>query len=236
MQFENRRDAGRRLAAALNRFRARDCIVLALPRGGVPVADEVAQAIQAPLDLLLVRKIGAPGQPELAVGAVIDGGSPLIVRDRQLLALTGTTIKHFDRICTRELAEIERRRKLYLGGRPPLPVKGRTAIVVDDGLATGSTMRVALRAARMRNPAHLVVAVPVASQAALDSLAGEADEIICLAAPDPFVAVGHFYRDFRQVEDREVIQVLADAAARSVQASQQAGAGFSVQQASNRRT
>jgi predicted phosphoribosyltransferase len=197
----------------------------------VPVADEIARSIQAPLDLLLVRKIGAPNQPELAVGAIIDGGSPLIVRDRQLLALTGTTIRQFDRICTQELAEIERRRKHYLGGRPPLPVRGRTAIVVDDGLATGSTMRIALRVARMRDPAHLIMAVPVASQVALDSLAGEADRIICLTVPDPFAAVGYFYRDFRQVEDREVIQVLADATTRS-----QAGAGPSAQQASNRRT
>lgn len=214
MLFEDRHDAGRRLAAALSEFRHRECIVLALPRGGVPIAEEVAKALQAPIDLLLVRKIGAPRQPELAVGSIIDGGSPLIVRDRELLALTGTSVKQFDRICFRELGEIERRRKAYLGGRKPLPVENRIAIVVDDGLATGSTMRVALRAARLREPALLVMAVPVASQSALDTLAGDADQIVCLATPNPFKAVGDFYRDFHQVQDKEVVQTLASSAVR----------------------
>lgn len=215
MLFEDRRDAGRRLAAALGEFRCHDCIVLALPRGGVPVGAEVARALQVPLDLLLVRKIGAPRQPELAVGSVMDGGAPLIIRDRELLALTGTSIKQFDRICMRELAEIERRRKIYLRGRAPLPLENRIAIVVDDGLATGSTMRVALRAARLRGPAYLVMAVPVASRSALDNLSGEADQTFCLAAPEPFRAVSDFYRDFRPVEDKEVVQTLMASVAQS---------------------
>lgn len=209
MLFRDRQDAGRRLAAALAEFKNRDCVVLALPRGGVPVAAEVAAALDAPLDLLLVRKIGAPQQPELAIGAVIDGGTPIIVRDHQLIRLTGTSDRQFDELCARELAEIERRRTFYLGGRPPEPLHGRIAIVIDDGLATGNTMHAALQAARLREPQELVMAVPVAPPGTMGSFQGEADRIICLATPEPFGAVGYFYEDFNQVSDAEVVRLLA---------------------------
>ncbi len=208
MLFRDRRDAGQQLAAALKEFKGRDCVVLALPRGGVPVAAEVADALDAPLDLLLVRKIGAPRQPELAVGSVIDGGKPIIVRDSELISLTGTSAREFDEICARELAEIERRREFYLGNRPPVPLRGRTAIVVDDGLATGNTMHAALQAARLRAPAMLVMAVPVAPPGTIENFRGEADRIFCLATPEPFGAVGHFYEDFSQTGDAEVVALL----------------------------
>jgi putative phosphoribosyl transferase len=209
MLFQDREDAGRRLARVLAGFKGQDCVVLALPRGGVPVAAQVAAALNAPLDLLLVRKIGAPRQPELAIGAVIDGGAPIIVRDQELIRLTGTSAEQFDELCARELAEIERRRKFYLGGTPPQSLRGRTAIVVDDGLATGNTMHAALKAARLREPKMLVMAVPVAPPGTMDSFQGEADKIVCLATPEPFGAVGYFYQDFHQVSDDEVIQLLA---------------------------
>lgn len=206
--FRDRVDAGKRLAASLQQYRGKNCVVLALPRGGVPVAAQVAQALDAPLDLLLVRKIGAPSHPELAVGSVIDGGSPIIVRDHELLRLTGTSERAFDEICAEELAEIERRRKFYLGGRDPVPVAGRTAIVVDDGLATGNTMRAALQAARLRRPRELVMAVPVAPPEAIAEFRGAADAIVCLATPRPFGAVGQFYADFAPTRDAEVIALL----------------------------
>jgi predicted phosphoribosyltransferase len=210
MLFRDREDAGERLAQALAAFRGRNCVVLALPRGGVPVAAKVAAELAAPLDLLLVRKIGAPRQPELAIGAVIDGGTPIIVRDQELIRLTGTSARQFDELCAQEIAEIERRRKFYLGGRPAPPLDGRIAIVVDDGLATGNTMRAALQAARMRNPKLLVMAIPVAPPGTLDVFHGEADQIICLAMPEPFGSVGQFYQNFTQVTDAEVMRLLAE--------------------------
>lgn len=211
MLFRDRRDAGRRLAASLMDLKGRNCVVLALPRGGVPVAAEVAHALKAPLELLLVRKIGAPRQPELAIGSIIDGEAPIIVRDNELMRLTGTSTHQFDQICTRELAEIERRRKLYIGKRSPTPVAGRVAIVVDDGLATGNTMRVALQAVRLRKPEMLVMAVPVAPAGALEEFRGDADRIECLATPDPFGAVGLFYDDFSPTSDEEVVALMARA-------------------------
>ena len=196
MLFRDRRDAGRRLAAALTDLKGQDCVVLALPRGGVPVAAEVARALGAPLELLLVRKIGAPRQPELAIGSIIDGETPMIVRDNELMRLTGTSTQQFERICAQELAEIERRRSLYIGNRSQTPVHGKIAIVVDDGLATGNTMRVALQAVRSRKPKKLVMAVPVAPASARDEFRDEADRFVCLATPVPFGAVGYFYDDF----------------------------------------
>jgi putative phosphoribosyl transferase len=208
--FQDRRDAGLKLAAALEEFKGRDCVVLALPRGGVPVAAEVAKALFAPLDLLLVRKIGAPVQPELAIGSVIDGGTPIIVRDNEMIQLTGTSSKQFDVICARELGEIERRRKFYLGGRTPQPLAGKTVIVVDDGLATGNTMQAALYAVRNRKPRQLVMAVPVAPASSLEKFRSLADRVICLETPEPFGAVGYFYEDFNQVSDADVIRILAE--------------------------
>lgn len=211
MLFKDRRDAGRQLAAALMEFKGRNSVVLALPRGGVPVAAEVARALNAPLELLLVRKIGAPRQPELAIGSVIDGEAPIIARDAELMRLTGTSARQFDEICARELAEIERRRRVYIGKRSPTSVTGKVAIVVDDGLATGNTMRVALQSVHLRKPEMLVMAVPVAPAGTLEQFSGEADRIVCLATPDPFGAVGYFYDDFSPTSDEEVVELMARA-------------------------
>ena len=208
--FQNRLEAGRKLAEALKPYKGENAVVLALPRGGVPVAAEVAKALGAPLDLLLVRKIGAPGQPELAIGSVIDGGAPIVVRDGELMRLTGTSDRQFEAICGHELEEIERRRQFYLGGRAPQPLAGRVAIVVDDGLATGNTMQAALQAVRQRKPKLTVMAVPVAPLGTPERFRGLADRVICLETPDPFGAVGYFYRDFAQVGDDEVVAILAE--------------------------
>ena len=209
MPFANRIDAGRRLARALARFKEDRVVVLALPRGGVPVAAEVAAALNAPLDLVLVRKIGYPPQPELAMGAVVDGADPIIVRNEDVIRMTGVSEAEFDEVCARELAEIERRRARYLGTRAPLELSGRTAIVIDDGLATGATMRAALRALRKRLPGKIVLAVPVAPSETLEEMRGDADEIVCLEAFDFFGAIGAYYSDFRQVTDEELIETLA---------------------------
>jgi len=209
MPFIDRMDAGRQLAKALARYKAQRPVVLALPRGGVPVAAEVATVLDAPLDLILVRKIGVPFQPELAMGAVVDGGKPVIVRNEDVISLTGVSEREFNATCDQQLAEIERRRKLYLGNRPHPQIAGRTVIVVDDGIATGATTRAALQAIRMRKPSKLVLAVPVAPTESLKELRGEADEIICLEDYEDFGAIGLFYSDFRQVSDTEVIEILA---------------------------
>ncbi|PWB64376.1 MAG: phosphoribosyltransferase [Bradyrhizobiaceae bacterium] len=209
MPFHDRTEAGRRLAAALGRFRTEPCVVLALPRGGVPVAAEVASALNAPMDLVLVRKIGVPMQPELAMGAVVDGEHPLVVRNRDIIGLAGVREADFQAVCTREREEIARRRALYLGDRAAPPVEGRVAIVVDDGVATGATTRAALRAVRLRKPARLVLAVPVAPTRTLVELRDEADEVVCLEDYEDFGAIGLFYADFRQVGDHEVTAILA---------------------------
>lgn len=209
MPFSNRTEAGRKLAAALADYRGRDPVVLALPRGGVPVGAEVAAELGASLDIVMVRKIGAPPQPELAMGAVVDGPDSLVVRNEAVIKALGVDDATFDAACRRELAEIERRRKHLLGERPPVEVSGRTAIIVDDGIATGATTRAALRAVRKRGPASVVLAVPVAPTSTLAELAGEADDIICLEDYQDFGAIGMFYSDFRQISDQEVIDLLA---------------------------
>jgi predicted phosphoribosyltransferase len=209
MPFADRADAGRRLAKALAKYKAQRPIVFALPRGGVPVAAEVAASLEAPLDLILVRKIGVPIQPELAMGAVVDGGKPITVRNEDVIRMVGISESEFQIACERELAEIERRRRRYLGDRPHPEVAGRVAIVIDDGIATGATIRAALRATRMRNPKTLVLAVPVAPTSTLEELRGEADKVVCLEDYEPFGAIGAFYGDFRQVSDEEVIEILA---------------------------
>jgi predicted phosphoribosyltransferase len=209
MVFIDRSDAGSRLAQALAPYRDRRPVVLALPRGGVPVAAEVAAELDAPLDLVLVRKIGAPAQPELAMGAVVNGGSPIVVRNDDVIGLTGVTEAEFNAIRDRELAEIERRRRLYLGSRAPANVAGRVAIVIDDGVATGATTRAALRATRLRGPARLVLAVPVAATDTLAALREEADEVVCLEDHTFFGAIGFYYADFRQLSDQEVKDIMA---------------------------
>ena len=206
--FRNRADAGRQLAARLTSFRAGDPVVLALPRGGVPIGAEIARALDAPLDVVLVRKIGVPGQPELALGAIVDGEEPELVIDTRLMAMLDIPENYVAEQRQRQLAEIERRRRLYLEGRPPVVVAGRTAIVVDDGIATGYTMRAALRAIRRRKPARLVLAVPVAPPETIAALGAEVDEIVCLSTPDHFGAIGQFYADFRQLDDAEVVALL----------------------------
>ncbi len=208
MSFYDRSDAGRRLAAELQHFRGEDVVVFALPRGGAPVAEPIATLLNAPLDLVLVRKIGVPFQPELAMGAVADGGNPVVVRNDDVIAMADVSEGEFQDVCARELEEIERRRRLYLGDRARPEAKGHVAIVVDDGVATGATTRAALRAVRARGPKKLVLAVPVAPPDTLESLAEEVDEIICLETPRAFGAIGFFYRDFRQISDEEVIEIL----------------------------
>ncbi|WP_119422744.1 phosphoribosyltransferase [Desertibaculum subflavum] len=209
MPFVDRSDAGRRLAAALAAYRDQRPIVLALPRGGVPVAAEVAAALAAPMDLVLVRKIGVPSQPELAMGAVADGGVAITVRNERVIRLAEVDDSEFAAARDRELREIERRRQRYLGSRAAVPVEGRTAIVVDDGVATGATTRAALRAVRARRPKSLVLAVPVAPTDTLLSLRAEVDDLVCLEDYDSFGAIGFYYGDFRQVSDDEVLAILA---------------------------
>jgi putative phosphoribosyl transferase len=209
MPFIDRTDAGQQLAKVLARYKRQHPVVLALPRGGVPVAAEIADALDAPLDLILVRKIGVPSQPELAMGAVVDGGKPVIVRNESVIRLTGVSESEFNAIRDQELAEIDRRRKLYLGDRPHPQIVDRFVIVVDDGIATGATTRAALQATRMRKPSRLVLAVPVAPTETLNELRGEADDIVCLEDYRDFGAIGLFYSDFRQVSDGEVIEILA---------------------------
>jgi predicted phosphoribosyltransferase len=207
--FRDRVDAGRRLAQALQKFSGQEVVVLALPRGGVPVAAEIAAALHAPLDLILVRKIGVPMQPELAMGAVVDGADPHVVRNEDVIRLSDVSEQEFAAIRDRELLEIERRRQKYLGDRARADIAGRTVIVVDDGIATGATIRAALQAVRPRGPKRLVLAVPVAPTDTLAELREEADEIVCLEDYEAFGAIGVYYRDFRQVDDREVIDLLS---------------------------
>lgn len=228
MTFDDRVDAGRQLAAALQGLGLQDPVVLALPRGGVPVAVEVARALRAPLDLLLVRKIGAPGEPELAVAAVAEaaeGAGPVLEIDEETRALTGASMDYVRSESARQLEEIERRRRLYLAGRRPIPLAGRTAVLVDDGIATGSTVRAALRALRARQPARIVLAVPVAPAEVAARLEGDVDELVCLSAPRFFGAVGSHYRDFAQVDDAEVVALLADDATRGRAEDGDAGPG-----------
>ena len=215
MMFDDRADAGRRLAAKLDHLRDKRTVVLALPRGGVPVGFEIARDLGAPLDLVLVRKIGAPWQPELAIGAVADGMPPYTFIDRDLAAALAVPPDYVERETARQLAELERRRRVYCADCAPVEIAGCTAIVVDDGIATGATMRVALEAARRRNPAWLVLAAPVAAPDTIAKLRPLADEVACLAMPEGLGAVGFYYADFHQVGDREVIDLLARAAARS---------------------
>jgi putative phosphoribosyl transferase len=205
--FRDRRHAGALLGARLGHLRGADPVVLALPRGGVPVAAEVAAALRAPLDVLIVRKLGAPGQPELALGAIGEGGVRVVNAD--LVARLGLTSADVDAVEARERDEIERRRRLYRGGRPMHPIAVRCVVVVDDGLATGATAKAAVAVVRAANATRVVVAVPVGAPDSLTAVARDADEVIALGAPPAFRAVGAWYEDFRQVDDDEVEGLLS---------------------------
>jgi putative phosphoribosyl transferase len=206
--FRNRKQAGEFLAEEVARRAFPDPIVLGLPRGGVPVAAEVAAKLKAPLDIILVRKIGAPMQRELAVGAVVDGGAPEIVRNEELISLVGLTENEFQQEAKRQLEIIEERRKLWVAGRSRIPVKGKTAIIVDDGIATGATVKASLHALKRQGPQRIVIATPVASRESLEELRRETDDVICLETPEYLGAIGFFYAEFSQVSDAEVSRIL----------------------------
>jgi putative phosphoribosyl transferase len=226
--FANRGAAGRELARELIKRHFVDPVVLALPRGGVPVAVEIAKVLNAPLDLVLVRKIGVPVQPELAAAAVVDGGEPEIVINDEVVSLAGLDWDFIDQEARCQLVEIERRRQAYVGDRARVPLEGRTLIVVDDGIATGASMRAALKALRHRRPKALVLAVPVAPADTVEALRREVDQLICLSTPEPFHAIGLNYVDFHQLSDQEMmrsLQALEDKAAAKPGAHESGGVG-----------
>jgi putative phosphoribosyl transferase len=207
--FADRVEAGERLGETLLPLAASNAVVLAIPRGGVIVGEAAARALGAPLDVVVPRKIGAPGNPELAIGAVAPG---IRVLDRRMVGGLGVSDEYLDREIAAQEAEIERRQHAYRQGRPPQPVEGRVAIVVDDGVATGSTAVAALRWAREQGAARVVLAVPVAPPQSLERLGAEADDVVVLETPSPFFAVGEWYRDFDQTSDRQVVEALARSA------------------------
>ena len=207
LRFRDRAEAGRLLASKLTEYANRpDVLLLALPRGGVPVGYEVAKVLNVPLDVFLVRKLGVPGHEELAMGAIASGG--VIVLNDDVVHALRIPQSLIDRVAQREQQELERREKAYRGDRPQPDVQGKTVILVDDGLATGSTMRAAIRALRQRGPAKIVVAVPAASPDTCAEFRGEVDEIVCALTPEPFYAVGLWYEDFSQTSDQEVSDLL----------------------------
>jgi putative phosphoribosyl transferase len=207
MRFRDRRDAGRRLAAELVDLAQEQPVVVALPRGGVPVAAEVARALGAPLEIFGVLKVGAPGNPELAVGAIAEDGTGVL--DPRSAGRLGMTQAMLDEALERDAKELRRRVERYRGGRAPVAVGGRTVIVVDDGLATGLTVLAAVRALRRRDPARIVVAVPVGSDESVSMLAEEVDRVVCLMTPEPLLGVGRWYWNFAPVSDDQVIEALA---------------------------
>jgi len=211
MRYQDRSEAGRLLAERLAKYKNRpDVVILALPRGGVPVAYEVARALNAPLDVFVVRKLGVPGQEELAMGAIASGGVRVLNEDVvQMLRIPKEVIETTAAI---ETEELERRERLYRGDRPGLDARGRVAILIDDGLATGSTMRAAAVALRRLQPSRVVIAVPVAAGSTCNELSNEVDEVICADTPEPFYAISLWYRDFTQTTDDEVRELLARSA------------------------
>jgi putative phosphoribosyl transferase len=210
MPFKDRYDAGRQLAARLVDKAAENPLILALPRGGVPIGYEVAKALGAQMDLLMVRKIGAPGWPEYGIGAVIDGSDPHLVLNEEVVRQIAPSPNYIQAEMRRQLREIERRRLIYLGERRPVSVTDRTVIIVDDGIATGSTVKAALQGVHKNKPKKIILAIPVAARSTLVELEDQCDEIICLYTPSVFGAVGNFYNDFTQTEDNEVVALMED--------------------------
>jgi predicted phosphoribosyltransferase len=209
--FRDRTEAGRMLAETLREYANRDdVVVLALPRGGVPVGFEVAKTLHAPLDVFVVRKLGLPGQEELAMGAIASGGARVLNRD--LILALGIPDEVVEQVTREEERELERREREYRDERPPVDVRGRTVILVDDGLATGSSMRVAVLALKQKQPAQIVVAVPVAPRESCEELESVADRVVCAVTPQPFFGVGQWYADFSQTSDEEVRELLRQAA------------------------
>src|SRR6266566_7393614 len=211
VRFMDRTDAGQALARSLEHLRGTDVVVLGLPRGGVPVAFEVARALRAPLDVIVVRKLGVPVQPELGMGAIGEGGVRII--NPEVVAIAHVTDAEIAAVERRERAELDRRARRFRGDRPRTPLAGRTAVIIDDGIATGSTARAACQVARAQGAARVVLAVPVAPPSACAALAADADEVICLETPGHFLAIGEWYQDFSQTSDREVVSLLQRAAA-----------------------
>jgi putative phosphoribosyl transferase len=212
LPFHDRHDAGRQLADALDGYKGSASLVLALPRGGVAVGFEVARALSLPLDVMLVHKIGAPDFPELGLGAIIGGDDPQIVLNDEIVGILKPPASYLATEAKREFQEIERRRVLYRGDKPPPQIAGRTVILVDDGVATGGTVRIVLRYLRRAGPARLVLAVPVAPRETIRALQCEADAIVCLRSPEPFQSVGGYYLDFEQTADAEVLSLLQESA------------------------
>lgn len=214
MMFQDRQQAGRKLAEELLKLKLVRPVVLALPRGGVPVAAEIADALNAPLDLVIVRKVGAPGNPELAVAAIVDGDPPDIVLNREIVEVYGLDDSDLRALVARELPELERRRLVYRSGRPSPSTTDKTVVLVDDGAATGTTIKVAIRALQRRSPREIVVALPVAPPDVVLDLAREANRVVCLSQPVRFFALGHHYHDFPQLSDEEVVNTLRTYASR----------------------
>ncbi len=218
--FNDRKDAGQQLAAALKELHPESPVVLAIPRGGVPVGFEVARALDAPLDVIVARKLGAPGQHELGLGAIVDGDHPQSVLNEEIIHELGVSPEYIKTEIEHELKEIRRRQEAYRKGRPPVEVAGRTVILIDDGIATGGSIRAALRGLRRLDPKKVVLAVPVAPSDTIESLRPEADEIVCLDTPEFFFAIGEFYEDFSQTGDEEVVELLETAHRRHPQPKQ----------------
>ncbi|MFZ5931968.1 MAG: phosphoribosyltransferase [Pseudomonadota bacterium] len=211
--FANREEAGQRLAARLMGYKNKNACVLALPRGGVPVGLEIAKLLNAPLDLIIVRKLGAPSQPELAIGAVVDGEKPQLVLNEDIIAQLDISPAYIEAEKQRQLAEIKRRQQTYLAGRPRVSIPGQTAIIVDDGIATGATIKAAILAVRALAPKKLVLAAPVAPADTIAALKHTVDEIVCLETHDYFGAIGLYYQDFHQIDDEEMRALMAQAPA-----------------------